>query len=185
MALAPLSAGFQSLPPLPTIKLGLSGAASRVGRFVYILGPCVSPRNSPVRLGVSLAAASTPTGVFSQWFEAYFPMLELWVALSVTRSTSCCLSSQLKLCPPHSTIRHLAGSASCHLAVSPLCPGYPSPPLLLVWMNVSSLSPWLSDFHTVRFVVSSGCFLFLNCYCPSFCCARRHSLSTYTSILAE
>ena len=55
--------------------------------------------------------------------------------------------------------------------------------LLPVWMNVSSLSPWLSDFHTVRFSVSSGCFLFLNCRCPSFGCARRPSVSTYTSIL--
>ena len=50
-----------------------------------------------------------------------------------------------------STIRHLAGSASCCLATSPLHPSCPSPPLLPVWMNVSSLSPWLSDFHTVRF----------------------------------
>ena len=58
-------------------------------------------------------------------------------------------------------------------------PGCPSPPLLLVWMNVSSLSPSLLDFHTVRFSVSSGCFLFLNCCCPSFGCARRHSVSTY------
>ena len=33
----------------------------------------VSPRNSPVRLGVSPTAASTPTGVFSQRFEALFP----------------------------------------------------------------------------------------------------------------
>ena len=46
MALAPLSAGFQSLPPLPTIKLGPSGADSWVGGwvggFVYVLGPCGS-----------------------------------------------------------------------------------------------------------------------------------------------
>ena len=33
----------------------------------------VSPTASPVRLGVSPAAASTPTGVFNQWFEALFP----------------------------------------------------------------------------------------------------------------
>ena len=79
----------------------------------------------------------------------------------------------------------LAGPASCSLAVSPLCPGCPSPPLLPVWMNVSSLSPWLSDFHTVRFSVSSGGFLFLNCCCPSFGCVRRHSVSTYASILAR
>ena len=32
----------------------------------------VSPTNSPVRLGVSPAAASTPTGVFNQGFEALF-----------------------------------------------------------------------------------------------------------------
>ena len=35
-------------------------------------------------------------------------------------------------------------------------------PLLLVWVNVFSLIPWLSDVHTVRFSVTSGCFLFLN-----------------------
>ena len=29
-------------------------------------------------------------------------------------------------------------------------------------MNVSSLTPWLSDFHTVQFSVSSGWFLFFN-----------------------
>ena len=33
----------------------------------------VSPTNSPVRLGVSPTAASTPTGVFNQRFEALFP----------------------------------------------------------------------------------------------------------------
>ena len=136
-----------------------------------------------MRLGVSPAAASTPTGVFNQRFEALFPRLEPWIARSVTWSTSCCLSSQLQLCPPCSTIRHLAGSTSRLLALSPFRPGCPSPSLLLVWMNVSSLSPWLSDFHTVRFSVSSGCFLFLNC-CPSFGCARRHSVSTYAPILA-
>ena len=113
----------------------------------------------------------------------YFPTLELWVVCSVARSTSCCLARQLQLCPPCSTIRHLVGSASRHLASSPLCPGCPSPHLLPVWMNVSSLSPWLSDFHTVQFSVSSGCFLFLNS-CPFFGCARRRSVSTYASLLA-
>ena len=42
MVLALLSAGFHSLPPLPTIKLGPSGADSQVGGLVYILGPCES-----------------------------------------------------------------------------------------------------------------------------------------------
>ena len=40
MLLALLSASFQLLSPLPAIKLGLSGADSYVGEFVYILGPC-------------------------------------------------------------------------------------------------------------------------------------------------
>ena len=67
MALAPLSADFQSLPRLPTIKLGPSGGHSQVGGLVYVLGPCGSlQRTLPVRLGVSPAATSTPTGVFNQ-----------------------------------------------------------------------------------------------------------------------
>ena len=68
MSLAPLSASFQSPPPLPTMKLSPSGADSRVGGFVYISGPCGSLQQTPVRLGVSPAAASTPTGVFNQRF---------------------------------------------------------------------------------------------------------------------
>ena len=88
-------------------------------------------------------------------------------------------------CPFRSTIHHLAGSLhQPPVAVSPLCPGCPPLALPLVWTNVSSLSPWLSDFRAVRFSDSSGCFLFLNCCCPSFSCARRCSVSTYASILA-
>ena len=52
--------------------------------------------------------------------------------------------------------------SSSYCFVSPLHPGCPSPPLLPVWMKVSSLTPWLSDFHPVRFSGSSGYFLFLN-----------------------
>ena len=42
MPLAQLLAGFQSLPPLLTSKLGPSGADSKVGEFMYVLGPCGS-----------------------------------------------------------------------------------------------------------------------------------------------
>ena len=38
------------------------------------------------------------------------------------------------------------GSASCCLAASPLHPGCLSLPLLPVWLNLSSLTPSLSDF---------------------------------------
>ena len=42
MVPTPLSTGFQPLPQLPTIKLGPSGAGSRVGGLVQALGPCGS-----------------------------------------------------------------------------------------------------------------------------------------------
>ena len=59
-----------------------------------------------------------------------------------------------------------AWSTSHHLAVCPLHPGCPSLPLLPVWMNVSSVTPWLSNFLTVLFSGSSGCFLFVNWLFP-------------------
>ena len=54
--------------------------------------------------------------------------------------------------PPLHVIPHLLASLP-HLWVSDLLP---------VWMNVASLNPWLSDFHTVRFFDSSGYYLFLD-----------------------
>ena len=168
MALALLSDGFQSLPLLPTIKLvGThnhegSGAGSRVGGLVHALGPCGSLQGALLWGWEFLPLPPQPPQVFSvRGLRLYFPALEPWVVQSVT------------------------GSASHRLAVCPLCPSCPSPPLLPVWVSVSFLFPWLSDFRAVRFSVSSGCFLFLNCCCPSFGCARRHSVSTYTSILVR
>ena len=137
-----------------------------------------------MRLGIPPAATSTPTGVFSPWFEALFPHA------GTLGCVVCHLVHQLLPCwPAEALLTLLHNLPPQWVRQLPPCressrPGCPSPPLLLVWMNVSSLSPWLSDFHTVRFSVSSGCFLFLNCCCPSFGCARRHSVSTYTSILA-
>ena len=51
----------------------------------------VSPMNSPVRLGVSPAAASTPTGVLSQRFEALFPH---------TGTLGCTVCLTLQFVPP-------------------------------------------------------------------------------------
>ena len=114
-----------------------------------------------VRLGVSSAAAPTPTGVFNQRFEVLLPCLKLWVIQSVLLP-SC--SSQF-ICtwmwdhpvhnpPPHQVLQ----LPPCCSSSLPSCPSLPLPP---VWMNVSSLTLWLSDFHRVWFSVSSG-FLFLN-----------------------
>ena len=74
MFLAQLSDGFQSFPPLPTSKLGPSGADFSGGQFCVCSRTLwVSPMNFPVRLGVSPTAASTPSCVFNQRFEALFP----------------------------------------------------------------------------------------------------------------
>ena len=86
-------------------------------------------------------------------------------------------------CPVHSTIRHISGSG--RIAAGLLHPGCPSLPLPPVWMSVSSLSPWLLDFCAIRFSVSSGCSLFLNCCCPPLGRVRRCSVSTYASFLAR
>ena len=69
MPLARHLAGFQSLPPLATSKLGPSGADSQVGGWVCVRSrtPRVSPTNSSVKVRVS-PTATTPTGVFSQRF---------------------------------------------------------------------------------------------------------------------
>ena len=71
----------------------------------------VSPTTSPVRLGVSPAAAPTPRGTFSQGFEALFPgagALGCTVCFSARRSSSLsvgeCGAARCypPLCLPHS-----------------------------------------------------------------------------------
>ena len=112
-----------------------------------------SPKNSPVWLGVSPTAA-TPTDFFqSEVLRLYFSALEPGVAPCVSLPSCSYPFTRLQ------TWDHR--SASHHLAAHHLCPRCPSLPPLLVWMNVC-LSPWLSDFHTVWFSGSSGCFLFSN-----------------------
>ena len=180
MALAPLSEGFQVTPPATHNQIGPFWCCFPSGWACVRSGTLwVSPTNSPVRLGVSPAAASAPTGVFNRWFEALFPRA------GALGCVVCHLVHQLLPRWPAAALPAPLHNPSplwvrqplpCHESSPPSCP---SPPLLPVWMNVSSLSPWLSDFHTVQFSVSSGVFLFLNCCCLSFGCARRHSVSIY------
>ena len=112
----------------------------------------VSPMNSLVRLGVSPAATSNPIGVFNQKFEVLFPLTGT-LGCGVCHPVHQLLPRQLAAALP--TLLHnppplwVHEPLTCSESSLPSCP---SPPLLLVWMNVSSLSPWLSDFHTVRFL---------------------------------
>ena len=85
MVSAPLSAGLQSLPLLPTIKLGPSGAGSRVGGLVHAVGPCGSLQQPLLGGWESLLLPPQPPRGFSiRGLRLYFPELEPWV----TRSAS-------------------------------------------------------------------------------------------------
>ena len=128
----------------------------------------VSPTTSPMRLGVSPAAAPTPTGIFNQRFEALFPHTGApgcsvcfapcrLSGLSVCECGAAGNPSGQTACPICPTLRQ---SQSHHGNASPLRPGCPSLPLLLVWMNVYFLFPWcrtssLFDFLSVL-VVGGG-----------------------------
>ena len=109
----------------------------------------VSLMSSPVRLGVSPAAASTPTGVFNQQFEALFPHAGTLgcvvchpVHQLLPRQPAAALPTLFYNLPP----RWVCQWRPCRESSPPLCS---SPPLLPICMNMSSLSPSLSDFHTV------------------------------------
>ena len=64
MVLAPLSSGFQALPLLPRVKLGPSGAGSRVGGLVQALGPCGSLQRPLREAGSFSCCRPNPHGCF-------------------------------------------------------------------------------------------------------------------------
>ena len=177
MAPTPLSTGFQYFTPLSTIKLGPSGAGSQVGGLVHAPGPCGSPTTPPVRLGVSPAAAPTPTGVFNQRFEAVFPRAGALVVWSASLPAVCPVYLCANVGPqgllvvrlpapfvPHSTS---LGPALATRVLSALVPVSAPPTRLDECLFFISL---VSDFLAVRFSFSSGC-------------AGRCSVSTYAAIL--
>ena len=102
----------------------------------------VSPRNSPVRLGVSPASASTPTGIFNQWFEALFPCTgALGCAVSFAPPTippslsmrECAAegsASGRTACPVRSTVCHVSGSGWGNVSPLPRLP-ISAPPMCL------------------------------------------------------
>ena len=74
MALALLSSGFQSLLPLPTIKLGPFGAGSWVGGLVHALGPCGSLHRPLLWGWESLQLPPQPPQALSiRGLRLYFP----------------------------------------------------------------------------------------------------------------
>ena len=188
MLLAQLSASFQSLPPLPTSKLGPSCTDSQVGGFVCGLGPCGwSPMNCPVRLGVS-SATITPTGFFSQGFWGFispcwnpglcglsrFPVVFLNLS-GCKCGTSWCASHHLTGSgPPATALPRVLSTPASHL-----CPSYQSG-LMFLLLLLGCRTSIQVDFLAVLIV-----FCFSICCCLSVGCARRHSVCTFAFILAR
>ena len=81
MAPAPLSTGFQSLPPLPIIKLGPSGAGSRVGGLVHTLGPMGLSNDLSCEAGSFSCCLPNPHGCFQS---------EVWGFISRSWSPGLC-----------------------------------------------------------------------------------------------
>ena len=179
MAPTPLSTGFQSYTLLPTIKLGPSGAGSRVGGLVQTPGPRGSLQRTTPQGWESLLLPPQPPRAFPiRGLRIYFPELVPWVVWSALLPTVCpvylCVNVGLpgatrrSACPvlrhsesgPLSLSARMWGRRVCqwstacparltlrqyrsrHGHESPLRPGCPTPPLLLVWMNVYFLFPW-------------------------------------------
>ena len=99
-----------------------------------------------------------------------FPPLESWVVWSLSLST---------------------GIWDCQVhQLPPCCTSFPLQLLnstLFTSLDeyVSSLAPWLLDFHAFLFSGSSDCFLFLNLLLSVFGCARKKNLSIYAFILVR
>ena len=132
---------------------------------------------SPVRLGVSLAAAPTPTGIFNQRFEALFPRTGALgyvvcfaphhlSGLSVRECGAAGSASGQTACPVCPTLRQ---SGSRQGNSSPLRPVPVSAPPTGLDECLFFISLVLVPL-AIRFSVSSGC-------------ARRRSVSTYAAIL--
>ena len=143
-----------------------------------------------MRLGAS-SAATTLRGFFSQRFcglislswspglRGLFRSPNIPPDLSMRECGATGSASCRTACPVCPTIRHISGSG-CSNAIPRPRPPLCAPPTgldecffstsLVVGLPCGSIS------------VTSGC-CFFNCCCPTFGCARRHSVSTYTSIL--
>ena len=146
MAPASLSSGSQSFTLIPAIKLGPSGAGSRVGGLVHALGPCGSLQRPLLCGWESLLLLPQPPRAFSiRGLRLYFPELEPWVAWSASLPTVCrvylCANVGPRglLLPRWSHTPPVSVAPQPHESSPPRCP---SPPLLPVWMNVYFLFPW-------------------------------------------
>ena len=160
MALAPLSARFQSLPLLPTMKPGPSRADSQVHGPVHTLGPCGSLQWTllwgweslplpPQPLRASPTRGPRPHSLFR--FSAVPPHLSM-CKCEATGSASCRTA-----CSIRSTIRHLAAKLSWVLSTpaANLFPSYRSEWMILLYLLGCRTS---MQFNFLSLLVGFFCF---------------------------
>ena len=111
-----------------------------------------------MRLGVSLLPPQPPRVFSIRGLRLYLPSMGPWDARSVSlpSCSSLFICTQTWDCPVCNLLPRWVRQLPPSPEFSPT--GCPSPRPLPVWMNVSSLTPWLSDFYRVQFSISSGCF---------------------------
>ena len=133
------------------------------GGFVHILGPCGSLQWTLLWGWEFLPLLQPPQIITARGFEALFPCTgPLGCAVSLVSQSFLLVYAHSNVGPPSLLVAALPAPSTNHsLAAGPLHPSYLSLSLLPVWMNVSSLTTWLSDFHTFWFFGSSSYFLFL------------------------
>ena len=168
----------------------------------------VSPTTSPVRLGVSPAAAPTPTGIFNHRFEALFSLagaLGCMVCFAPLRSTRPGLSVRKcgatvyylrSACPVlrHSESGPLGLSAQtwgrrvCQWSDCLPCWSH-TPPVSVPPRQLESSPPWLpvsappTGLDEYLFFISLVSDFLAIRFSVTSGCARRRSVSTYATIL--
>ena len=156
MPLAGLLPHFQSLPPLPTNELCPSSADSQVGGFAYLLRPCGFLQGTHLWDQEFLPLPQSPqVFIVARGSEALFLLagtLDGMVSLPSCSSQFICTQMWDHL----ARLPGLPAAALLDILSAPAASLF----LLPVWMNVSSLTPWLLSFHTVQFSGSSGWFYF-------------------------
>ena len=120
---------------------------------------------------------------------------EVWGFISLHWGPGLCsLSHSLVVPPGLYALKCKTTDSTSHCLAHPGPPAAALPWVLSAQLPISALHTGLGECFFFNILVvrlpysSIFCqfwwFLFLNCCCPSFGCARRHSISTYASILA-
>ena len=116
----------------------------RVGGYMYILGPCWPFKQTLMGNWQFIPPPQPHWFLQPEVVRLYLPGAGtlgclVWTGAKITNSQDI---------PPNFNPPYVNVEPSIPPPPHPLCPGPPPPPVLLVWMNVASLNPWLSDFHT-------------------------------------